>query len=346
MCYDEYGVELSSYLCEKFCLPGTPFGTMRMFRNKLAFRNACSEAGLCSIRYKHIKSEADINDVLQDKDWPFPSVLKPRKGAGSWHVHKIENRSDLLKIYHSLDENLRAGYFPVNIKDAGFLLEEYFEGAEVDIDGWATNGKVTFQLVSDNYPATEPYFLEQGGNYPSQLPLEAVNAFKDLTEKVLKLFSGVHSCFHFEAKMNLETMKLLPIEFNCRVGGAECPLSVEAVTGYYLPVVAARLALALPPPLPKRVAHKVVCSTNFYPDKAGVLTKNCHEVDAKKSKLVSLTLFQNRIGSNVQANNGSVSCLGWASSGGDSFEEASSNLEMVKKHIHVVVQPEDECKTE
>ena len=71
MCYDEYGVELSAFLCDKLKLPGTPFETMRMFRNKFAFRNACEAAGLGSIRYKQISSKSDIEEVVNDKSCLF-----------------------------------------------------------------------------------------------------------------------------------------------------------------------------------------------------------------------------------------------------------------------------------
>merc|ERR1719506_2515864 len=187
----------------------------------------------------------DVEAILNDQHVRFPAVLKPAKGGGSWYIQKINTPSELKDIWENLSTECLGskGGFPPEIKEAGFTLEEYFLGDEIDVDGWARNGTVEFCMVSDNRPAIEPHFLEAGGVYPSQLPLVAIEKLKALTSQVTEAFPGVHSCFHFEAKINMETLEVMPIEFNARVGGAECPASVEAVTGFYLPEVMACLAL-------------------------------------------------------------------------------------------------------
>merc|ERR1712118_339314 len=144
-------------------------------------------------------------------------------GAGSWHVMKVHSAEELLECWQQLSREMHDGAFPADIKRNGFMLDEYFNGCEVDVDGWACDGRVQFKLVSDNRPALEPYFLEMGGHYPSQLPTEAVLALERLTEDVVAAFEHLHTCFHFEAKIDLDTLKVMPIEMNARVGGFECP---------------------------------------------------------------------------------------------------------------------------
>merc|ERR1712166_1237887 len=137
---------------------------------------------------------------------------------------------------------LESGSFPTDVKCQGFVLEEYIPGVEVDVDGWASNGKVQFMLVSDNRAAVEPNFLEIGGIYPSQLPSECLAGIEQMTTAVFGAFPGVTGCFHLEAKLQVDKpFEVFPIELNMRTGGAECPSSVAAVSGYYLPVVAAQL---------------------------------------------------------------------------------------------------------
>jgi len=143
---------------------------------------------------------------------------------------------------------------------------------------------------------------------------------------VVEAFPGVHSCFHFEAKINMETLEVMPIEFNARVGGAECPASVEAVTGYYLPTVAACLALNLPASAGTKT-HDVVASTNLHRFETGILTECSDSIDMNALKVVTKTLFNNGLPRAFVPNNGSMSCLGWIATGGDSAEEAELNLQ-------------------
>ena len=59
-------------------------------------------------------------------------------------------------------------------------------------------------------------------------------------------------CFHFEALISPDGSQCFPIELNGRLGGAECPASVEATTGHWLPLRAAESALGVPPRAPPR----------------------------------------------------------------------------------------------
>eukprot|EP00959_Pyramimonas_sp_CCMP1952_P295073 6171590-Pyramimonas_sp.AAC.1 len=237
LCYDEFGIEIAAMLCDKLELPGTPLDTVRSVRSKHAFRARCEEFGIQSVKREHISNESELEALLKRTERPlrFPCVLKPTKGAGSWHVRRVDQLSDLRAVWDELSKDLAKGMFPADVREAGFVLEEYIGGCEVDVDGWAVNGKLGFMLVSDNRDAIEPYFLEVGGLYPSQLPQPCKDKLQLLTNQLLEAFPRIHGCFHFEAKIDPQTEIAVPIELNLRTGGAECPASVEAVTGYYLP---------------------------------------------------------------------------------------------------------------
>jgi len=343
MTYDDFGIELCAFIGESASLPCTPLEEIRALRNKHLFRDRCREAGVPAVRHATLKAEADVAAVLEaEPTWKFPSVLKPIKGAGSWHVRKIESAEELQEVFSCLSLELSNGRFPEEIREAGFTLEEYFTGHEVDVDGWARDGKVEFCLVSDNKPALEPYFLELGGYYPSQLPAEAVSALERLTSQVVDAFPGTHTCFHFEAKIDPATLEVMPIEFNARVGGAECPLSVEAVTGYFLPEVAARISLGLPVPEVER-KHAVAVSTNIHIFESGTITDCTDEdVDVSGTKLVTSVLC-GTVGRQHKPNNGSQSCLGWLSNGGETVEEAERNLKRALSQVRIVVSDADEA---
>jgi len=343
MTYDEFGVELASFLGERLGVSSTPLEHVRCFRDKSLFRERCRTAGVPCVGFAQIRTPEDVDRVLAS-DVPrirFPCVLKPVKGAGSWHVMKIHHRDELRETFVRLYEEMRGGAFPQDVRDGGFVLEEYFGGHEVDIDGWACNGEVGFSLVSDNRPALEPHFLEMGGIYPSQLPIAAVNALELLTKQVVAAFPGMHSCFHFEAKVNPETFEVMPIELNARCGGAECPASVEAVSGYYLPEVAARLALGLDV-LPRSPKYGAVASTNIHIFEAGVVTEcSDSELDAAACNLVTCVLT-GCVGQPHVPNSGSLSCLGWLAAGGADAADAERHLQEALSQVRIAVSPQDD----
>ena len=50
-----------------------------------------------------------------------------------------------------------------------FLLEEYLDGPEVDVDVVMADGAAQYAVVVDNGPTAEPYFAETWGLCPSTL---------------------------------------------------------------------------------------------------------------------------------------------------------------------------------
>mmetsp|Transcript_105055 Transcript_105055/g.295861 ORF Transcript_105055/g.295861 Transcript_105055/m.295861 type:complete len:442 (-) Transcript_105055:151-1476(-) len=341
MTYDDFGLELCSFVGERLGVPCTPLSELLDLRNKSRFRERTAAAGLPTVRHATLFTESDVEDLLAAgaAPWRFPSVLKPSKGAGSWHVCKVDDADALRRIFSKFSLEMRKGSFPESVRNAGFVLEEYFGGEEVDVDGWARDGKVEFCMVSDNRPALEPNFLELGGVYPSQLSAPAVEKLEQLTREVVASFRGIHGCFHFEAKIDPQTLEMVPIEFNARCGGAECPLCVEAVSGYFLPEVAACIALGLPVPSAKPL-HSVVSSSNIHLSEQGILAELCDCIEAKDTKLVANVMLDKGVGQRYVPNNGSLSCLGWVATGGDTLEEAERNLQTALGQVRITLVPE------
>mmetsp|Transcript_6110 Transcript_6110/g.7027 ORF Transcript_6110/g.7027 Transcript_6110/m.7027 type:complete len:446 (+) Transcript_6110:281-1618(+) len=341
VCYDDQGLELVAYLCNKLNLPGTPPEIVECFQDKYTFRMRCAQRGLPSIVCKHIDSMADIDDVLRDPDWPYPCILKPRQGAGSSSVRKVETPEVLKREYSCVVDELNNSGAPDLVKMAGFVLEEYFDGEEVDIDGWVTNGKLTLQVVSDNNPALEPYFLEMGGTYPSQLPRPAIEKLEQVTEQFFQAFPGVHSPFVLEAKINTKTLKVMLIEMNGRCSGAEAAYSFESVTGHNLPKIAAYLALGKHYPFDKRDDRKVICSANLYGNPNSLkkqLNGRKHrnnyifERDEHENGEVG-TMYFNESGVIKNEEDRNRYFIGWIASGSDTFDDAMDKLVAKKKQL-------------
>jgi biotin carboxylase len=337
MCYDEFGVELAAMLCERLNVPGTPLETVRAARSKYAFRQRCLEHGIRSPNHALLSNEEDLEDFIRKDRLNFPCVLKPCKGAGSWYVRRVDKLTDLRECWHQMAKDLNCSCLPTDVKTAGFMCEEYIGGVEVDVDGWAHNGEPVFMTVADNNPAIEPYFLETGGTYPSQLPETSIAAIRQLTYDVFKAFPGVHGCFDLEAK--IDGSVAYAIELNLRTVGAEGPASVAAVSGYYLPEAAGKLALNQIPVIRETGRHNCVASSNIHIDTPGVITEcDDNDLDWAGNKVVTCVLFKESVGRSHMPNNGSQSCLGWIAAGGQDVKEAQSNLKAAIAQLRITVE--------
>ena len=344
MSYDEFGVSLASHLGSALGFPcNLPRSIVRL-NDKYTFRKACLEHGIPFVRFASVGSNDEVESVLRDPTWKYPLVLKPRHGAGSWCVRRVNAPEDLKGIWRFSHDLMAHTNLPPERQSSGFIVEEFFDGCEVDIDGWAVDSRVQFCQISDNNPPIEPFFLETGGTYPTRLPKEAKRALLRLTEDVFRAFPGINSCFHFEARIREVQREdgskdyiCMPLELNCRVGGAECPASVEATTGYNLAQVSSCIALGQPDAAhrgdPK---HKIVCSTNLHPTEEGELVElSSKHVKFDECKVVDLTLFHTSLGNQFTLNelNGSSTSLGWISCGGESYDEARYNLKRATRDV-------------
>eukprot|EP01134_Creolimax_fragrantissima_P005341 CFRG5341T1 len=146
-----------------------------------------------------------------------------------------------------------------------FFVENLLVGTEVDCDVLVTDGKVHFCSISTNFESktNSPFFMEMGGMCPTNLPSKAQAAIVDVVKQLFealehdnmaydnvlgtpslsKKTSGVTGCFHVE--LMLTRNGPVPIEVNCRLGGAESHVMVNSAWGVDLAVGAAMLACGL-----------------------------------------------------------------------------------------------------
>eukprot|EP00939_MAST-03C_sp_MAST-3C-sp1_P001289 g1289.t1 len=340
MCYDEFGLELAANLCESFDLPGSSSRVVAILRDKHCFRKVCDNIpGTISVKSVFLTPKVFEDIKAGVVPWTFPSIVKPRSGAGSWFVRRINSLAQLRKFYPQMSRDLATSEsVTLGIQKAGFVLEEIVVGKEVDIDGWCNGGKVVFGQVNDNRPAIVPFMCEVGGAYPScQISSQNVRRLQQLVQDTVTAVEAAaghgqrfHGVFHFEAILGTDG-RCFPIELNGRFGGAECPACVESTTGHWLPMRAAELALGrerIAPP--RKPRFPTVVSVNIHLEKEGTLTK--FDVSRIRSEDFAPHLVQvvswgaSAIGTRYMPGLGSQSCIGWIAVGGRTTEEANARM--------------------
>jgi len=116
------------------------------------------------------------------KNIGFPVVIKPVDNAGSRGVIQIKNSE---KMEQYFDESLT---FCKSKKE--IIVEEYLTGPQVSTETVVYQNKCYTTGFSDrnysNLKKYEPYFIEDGGDMPSNLPIETQKEAIRIAEKTIK----------------------------------------------------------------------------------------------------------------------------------------------------------------
>lgn len=92
------------------------------------------------------------------------------------------------------------------------LVEEYYDGHELDIELLIQDNQVKFISIWDNVPALEPYCFEQGGICPSvALSKKEHDAIKKLILNWVDRMSFQDACLHFEARCRPSSLYKKPV---------------------------------------------------------------------------------------------------------------------------------------
>ena len=241
----EVSVEIAALTAQLLGLPHSPPELVRKCRDKQAVRSALNVLGIDNTRNFRIPFDASDSEV-SSLSIDFPAVLKPVSGADSIGVVKISNLAELIRAFHNCKKtvaNLRvkdgaiavgypgeshadskktsSGFLASDIIPCDFILEEYIEGDEVDIDVVLSSGSLAYGAVSDNGPTAEPFFSETWAVCPSRLSLEVVENLVKLAFDAVTGLGFKDGVFHVEGKVEKFPGFSKPrlLEINPRMGG-------------------------------------------------------------------------------------------------------------------------------
>lgn len=266
----DMAVLVTSRVAEELGLPGIPALSAAIARDKRMFRRACNDAGIDGVVVCSVNSEEDLEKAAGLVG--FPAVLKPITGADSLGVKRVDSLeglrlafSEAKNVMNSLVIN--SGFLTVKESDASlttnvlptqFLLEEYLEGPEVDIDLLMYEGECFYSAVSDNGITAEPYFTETYGVLPSELPESDQAALVRVSKEAVLALHLKTGVFHIEAKMTPRGPRL--IELNCRLGGGPICEMHRRVSNVDLASEQIRLCVGMTPSFEPRTHFSPRCA--------------------------------------------------------------------------------------
>lgn len=137
---DEPLVEIAAALRDRLHVPGLPFATARLCRDKVAMKQFLREHDIPCAQSGAVAAAADAHAFAER--WGYPLVLKPVAGFGSLRTFRCADRAGL---DHALGQLKPSAAHPV-------AIEEFIEGHEGFFDSIVAAGAVRHEFAAHYYP--------------------------------------------------------------------------------------------------------------------------------------------------------------------------------------------------
>jgi biotin carboxylase len=231
---EEYDIVTAAHIREHLCVPGMGSTTARCFQDKLGMRAQARTLGLPQPEFVHLLNREDIRQFVEHVSPPW--MLKPRIGASSMGMKKMDRAEEVWEAIHELDARDEFHERP-----EFHLLEQYAPGDVYHVDSLVTGGKIVFASVA-KYGISPFDVVHHGGVTTSQTIAYGSSLRRQLlalNRKVLLGFGIQRGVTHAEfigQRTGAKTAgrRLFFLEVAARVGGAYTAETVEAASGINL----------------------------------------------------------------------------------------------------------------
>jgi hypothetical protein len=231
VCLSEFDLLTAAQLRAKLEVPGLLPSTVERFKDKTVMKTAILAANLPAPLYVEVSDRQALEALITKVG--FPIILKPKVGAASAGVSRVDSQQQLNNLLSQIDIN-------------NFECEQYIAGQIYHIDGLVRNG--VLQFVKPSRYINTCYDFAQGKPLGSIVmspspKTENLIAFTDSCLQALELSNGA---FHLEVIEN-QHGELYFLEIGARVGGGEIPFIHCDLFGVDLVGEWLRIQFDLPP---------------------------------------------------------------------------------------------------
>lgn len=171
--------EVVAQVAENLNLPGIPFKTALQCKDKASRISILNKFGVPTPDFMVITCKnqllAKIDDII------FPCVIKPTCNAGSRGVSLVKDAHELIPAYQNALLHANKG---------AVLIESYIHGPQVSTESLIYGGKITTYAFADRNYNNEsffyPFFIEDGINFPTQLPPRMIRKVLKTVEEAIR----------------------------------------------------------------------------------------------------------------------------------------------------------------
>ncbi|AGM05785.1 ATP-grasp domain-containing protein [Amycolatopsis keratiniphila] len=244
-------------LCEKYGLPGVSLEAVLKCEHK--YWSRLEQAKVIDEVPSFGIVDLDEDDPRPPEGVDYPMWLKPVKSFSSelaFHVADADEfdkavaeiRAGVDRVGKPFERVLATVDLPEEVANAGgaaCLAEGELNGVQAATEGYVYKGQVTVYGVLDsiNYPDSTSFLRHQ---YPSQLPVDAVERMKEISVRVMEQIGFDNATFSIEFFCHPESGQACLLEINPRHSQSHAEL-FEYVDGVANHQIMVRLGLGQDP---------------------------------------------------------------------------------------------------
>jgi len=253
---DDHGVELAALLSRRLGLPGNAVRSVRLLRDKLAFRSLLKQHRMQCPWFRHLRSDADPAAL---RALQFPAVVKARRLAASRGVIRADSGLELARAVAQVRRIQKQG--DRDAAQLGLVIEAFIPGREYALEGLLVNGRLRVLALFDKPdPLDGPYFEETIYVTPSHLQPRVRRAAARDIEQACRHAGLATGPVHAEFRVNERGIWLL--EIAPRSIGGLCGAMLRHTLGMTLEELILRHALGRTLPAAR---HRAACGVMMIP---------------------------------------------------------------------------------
>jgi len=286
------GVEPSSIIASNLGLRGNPLLAAKATRHKYLLRETLKKNGIKQPRFQKVASYEDFVEAADYVGYPF--IFKPVGSASSKAIFKVEENTNLEKIYQKMliasDPSLDLMF---SLYPNTYIVEQFMIGNEFSVEGVASEGEIYFAGITEKWK-DENYFIEQKHLFPARLTEFDENIIYSTAKSALSAIYWKCGAFHLELMLTHDGPQI--VEINGRLGGDYITTHlVELARGVNIIKASYSAALGLPINI-KQKWDKGACVHFKFAHREGVLKSLNGAEHLKDSPHIKDIIFEKNIG--------------------------------------------------
>lgn len=216
----DFLVPAYNYINRAISLKGNSELAVQCSLDKAVMREMLNKLNISPFKVVDLLEREDIKKV----DF-YPSVLKPKIGTFSEGVVLLKSESDFYDLIDTSEKQRRVIEFKT-----GYLVEEYIDGRQFDVEGIIHNGKlIILSIIEENYTGFFPYFNINWFFFNAFIGNNLYDKIYELLQNIFESCGMCHGAYHCELRIDRDG-NIRILEFSNRMGGGfEEPIS--KVTG-------------------------------------------------------------------------------------------------------------------
>lgn len=204
----DFGVLTTSYIANKLNLPGIPYKTACIIKNKYEVRKLLSE-NLVDDMSACFLVDADSNYGKINEKIEFPVMVKPCDGSGSRGASRVENANQLEASCKYAISSSVIGKAEV---------EPFIVGDEYGVECQVKEDKIIMMVVMKKWMTNPPYYAELGHAYPADLPESILEKIRECVSKAISVLGVKNSSINMDLLVTKEG-KVYIVDIGARMGG-------------------------------------------------------------------------------------------------------------------------------